>query len=90
MPDRDAPAASPTWQRWQEIPAVCLYPRNLRSTLAVAAVVGSVLLLINQLDTVMTSGFGPHLWLKAALTYLVPFLVSNYGLVIGSSRKKTA
>lgn len=88
MPEWDASVAgSPTWQRWQEIPAVCLHPRNLRSTLAVAAVVGTVLLLINQFDTVMSSGFGPRLWLKAGLTYLVPFLVSNYGLVIGSCRK---
>jgi hypothetical protein len=26
-------------------------------------------------------------WLKAALTYLVPFLVANYGLLVGSRRQ---
>jgi hypothetical protein len=26
-------------------------------------------------------------WLKAALTYLVPFLVANYGLLVGSRRR---
>jgi hypothetical protein len=77
---------SPTWQRWQEIPAVCLDPQNLRSTVAVAAVVGTLLLLINQLDVVVSGGFGERFWLKAGLTYLVPFLVSNYGLLIGSRR----
>jgi hypothetical protein len=75
-----------TWLRWQEIPAVCLAPRNLRSTLAVAAVVGTLLVLINQADVVLGGGFGPRFWLKAGLTYLVPFLVSNYGLVVGSRR----
>lgn len=85
MPEPDAPVAgSPTWRRWQEIPTVCLHPRNLRSTLAIAALVGTLLLLINQLDTVLSSGFGHRLWLKAGLTYLVPFLVSNYGLAIGT------
>jgi hypothetical protein len=29
-------------------------------------------------------------WLKAALTYLVPFLVANYGLLVGSRRHETA
>jgi hypothetical protein len=29
-------------------------------------------------------------WLKAALTYLVPFLVANYGLVVGSRPHETA
>jgi hypothetical protein len=87
MPDPDVRVVgSPTWRRWQEIPAVCFDPRNLRSTLAVAALVGTLLVLINQLDVVLSGGFGTHLWLKVLLTYLVPFVVSNYGLVIGSRR----
>jgi len=80
-------AGSPTWERWQEIPAVCLHPRNLRSTLAVAVVVGTLLLLINQFDVMLSGGFSQRFWLKAGLTYLVPFLVSNYGLVIGTRGK---
>lgn len=88
MPDPDVKVVgSPTWQGWQDIPAVCLHPRNLRSTLAVAALVGTLLLLINQLDVVMSGGFGPRFWLKAGFTYLVPFPVSNYGLVIGRHGK---
>lgn len=78
---------SPTWLRWQEIPTVCLHPRNLRSTLTIALVVGTLLLLINQLDVILREGFGPRLWIKAALTYMVPLMVSNYGLVIGTHRK---
>jgi hypothetical protein len=45
-----------TWQRWQEIPTVCFDPRNLRATLVVAAVVGTLHFAINQLDLVLSKG----------------------------------
>ena len=77
----------PTWSRWSEIPAVCVYPRNLASTLAIAAIVGTVLFAINQLDVVLREGFSPRVWLKAGLTYVVPFLVSNYGLIVGTRKR---
>lgn len=80
-------AESPTWERWSEIPAVCAHPRNLASTVAIAAVVGTALFAINQLDIVIRDGFSSRVWLKAGLTYLVPFLVSNYGLVVGTCRR---
>lgn len=78
---------SPTWQQWRQIPRVCLHPANLSSTLVVAAVVGTLLFAINQLDLVLAGEGGPRLWLKAALTYVVPFLVSNYGLLVGARRR---
>ena len=76
----------PTWQRWQEIPRVCLDQRNLRSTLVAAAIVGTLLFVINQLDLVLSGHAGPRLWLKVALTYVVPFIVGNYGIVVGTRR----
>lgn len=45
--------------------------------LLVAIVVGTVLNLINQGDAVFT-GHAIN-WLKALLTYLVPFMVSSHG-----------
>ena len=48
-----------------------------RRALVVALVVGTVLNLINQGDRLL-SGQGPD-WLKLALTYLVPFVVSSHG-----------
>jgi methyl-accepting chemotaxis protein len=46
-------------------------------TLAVAAVVGTVLNLINQGDALLA---GEALnWWKVALTYCVPFVVASYG-----------
>lgn len=61
---------SPTWEHWREIPPVCLYPANLASSLIVAAVVGTALFAINQLDLVLGGEVGPRIWVKAGLTYL--------------------
>ena len=47
--------------------------------LLVAAVVGTVLNLINQGDALL--GAGSINWLKVALTYIVPYCVSTYGAV---------
>ena len=64
------------------IPAVCR-PHLLR-TAAVAVVVGTVLCAINQLDILLAGRATGITWLKIALTYLVPFLVANYGIVTAS------
>lgn len=50
-----------------------------RRSLIIAAVVGTVLNLINQGDVLM--GAGPVNWLKLGLTYIVPYCVSTYGAV---------
>ena len=47
-----------------------------RRALKVALFVGTVLTLINQGDAIF--GGGRFSWLKAALTYVVPYLVSSY------------
>ena len=50
-----------------------------KRALIVALIVGSGLNLINQGDVLMSGG---HLnWLKVALTYAVPFVVSTHGAV---------
>lgn len=48
-------------------------------SLLVAAVIGTVLNLINQGDALF--GGGSVNWLKISLTYLVPYCVSTYGAV---------
>jgi hypothetical protein len=48
----------------------------LKRAFAVAAVVGTVLLAINQGDALMRETWQPALWWKIPLTYAVPFLVS--------------
>ena len=66
---------------------MCLAACNLRRTLAVALVVGSALFAINQLDVVVAGHASARVWLKACLTYAVPFLVANYGLLVGTRRR---
>ena len=45
----------------------------------IALVVGTILNLINQRDTIF--GTTPVNWIKIVLTYLVPYGVSTYGAV---------
>jgi hypothetical protein len=49
----------------------------IRRSLVVAAVIGTVLNLINQGPEIFT-GHWP-IWWKVALTYFVPFAVASYG-----------
>ena len=79
---------SPSWSRLGEIPAVVLYRANLIRTVAVTVVVGTILFLINQLDVVLAGRATGITWLRVALTYLVPFCVSNYGILVASHRPK--
>jgi hypothetical protein len=62
------------------------YPAHLRKTLGVALLVGSLLLAINHLDEIWSGQATARIWLKCGLTYLVPFCVSNYGLLVGRYR----
>jgi hypothetical protein len=52
----------------------------------VAIVVGTMLFAINQLDVVLAGHATVRTWLKIALTYVVPFCVSNYGIIVASRR----
>ena len=51
--------------------------RQLRQSLIVTLVVGTLLNLINQGDALVTGG--PVNWAKLILTYAVPFCVASYG-----------
>lgn len=75
-----------TWTTWREALEIVVVPAHLRATMAVAAVVGTLLLVINQLDAVLQGHFGLTLLFKALLTYVVPFIVSNYGLLAATRR----
>lgn len=46
--------------------------------LKVAAVVGPILTGINQYDVLLSLDFSPRLFLKIALTFLVPYSVSSF------------
>ncbi len=77
-------ADPPTWSTWREAPAIVLH--RLRRTVTIALVVGTVLFCINQLDVVIRGDATTLVWLKAALTYVVPLIVSNLGVLTATRR----
>ncbi len=66
--------------------AYCARPEHLRRTGRIALVVGVVLTLINQSGVL----FGGHpttiTWVRCGLNFVVPFVVSNLGLLSGRPR----
>jgi hypothetical protein len=56
---------------------------HLRRTIRIALVVGTILTLINQADVIFSGDATTITWVKAALNYCVPFIVSNLGLLAG-------
>jgi hypothetical protein len=46
------------------------------------------LFFINQLDVFLAGRATSLTWLKVALTYLVPFCVSNYGVLMATHRRR--
>jgi hypothetical protein len=63
--------------------AFCLQRRNLRRTLPIALVVGVVLTAINQSGVIAAGHATAATWVRCGLNFLVPFLVSNAGLLSG-------
>ena len=78
--------AVPTWVSWHRAPAVVFYPPHLRKTVTIALVVGTILFAINQLDVVVRGDATAVVWVKTAVTYLVPFCVSSAGVLVASHR----
>jgi hypothetical protein len=58
-------------------------PLLLRS-LGIAAIVGTVLLVINQGDVLLRGQWAAALAWKVPLTYLVPFVVATWGALVNS------
>ena len=82
--------AAPTWSSYREIPRVVLHRAYLGKTIRIAIVVGTILFCINQLDVVLAGRATPLVWMKVGVTYLVPFVVSNVGLLVGARREPGA
>ena len=61
----------------------CVRREHLRRTARIALVVGVILTLINQADVVIRGDATAITWVKAMGNFLVPFIVSNLGLLAG-------
>ena len=70
-----------TRRTWREAAAIVPARRNLKRTVTIASIVGSVFFTMNQLGVIVAGEAGTVVWLKAALTYLTPLVVSNLGVL---------
>ncbi len=84
--ERASQSEPPTWTRWPEIGRVVGYGPYLKKTIRIALIVGTILFSINHLDEVIRGRANFVVWLKIFTTYLVPFCVSNFGLLIAARR----
>jgi hypothetical protein len=72
---------------WREALVVVRYRPHLRKTILIALIVGTIIFSINQLDIVLRHRATLGTYVKSAVTYLVPFCVSNYGILVATRRK---
>jgi hypothetical protein len=82
-------AGEPTWSNLQEAVRVVAYPRFLKKTLGTALLVGVVQFLINHLDELLRGQAQSSMWIKGGLTCFVPFIVSNWGILIATRKTPT-
>jgi hypothetical protein len=61
----------------------CAQREHLRRTASIAVVVGLVLSAINQSDVILGGRATALTWASCALNFVVPFVVSNLGLLGG-------
>jgi hypothetical protein len=66
--------------------AYCCRRPHLRRTLRIALVVGVVLNAINESGPIAHGQLGAGTWVRVVLNFLVPFVVSNVGLLSGRVR----
>ncbi len=78
-----------SWSTWREALAIVVVPSNLKSTIRIALIVGTILFAINQLDVVLNGNASAFVWFKIGLTYVVPFCVSNFGILVATKRQSS-
>jgi hypothetical protein len=59
-----------------------LSPRVLKRNLLIAALVGSLLSLVNQYDVLRGASFTSPLFVKLLFNYLIPFAVSSLSAAV--------
>ena len=77
-----------TWATWRDALRVVGERAHLRKTIGVALAVGTVLFVINQLNVVLAHPQDIVIYVKGVLTYLVPFCVANYGILVATRRDR--
>ncbi len=76
-------ARSPYEGGTREALAYCLRRTHLRRTTRIAFVVGVLLTAINQGAVILGGNASTLTWVRTAANFLIPFVVSNLGLLSG-------
>jgi hypothetical protein len=71
--------STPTWSTPGEAARLWFAPSTLRKTLTIAAIVGTLLSLLNQGSVILGGDATTVTWLRVAGNYVVPFCVSSIG-----------
>ena len=79
-------SAGRTWSTWGELLGVISAPANLKRTVTIALVLGTLFVAMNQLEMIISGDATFVVWLKAGLTYVTPFCVSNLGILSATHR----
>lgn len=88
MPHRqDVPTRS--WRTPREALEIVLDGRLLRRTFLTALIVGTILSLINQAHVIGSGRASIGTWVRIGANYLVPFLVSNVGALLGTRHTRS-
>ncbi len=61
----------------------CTQPHHLRRTARIALIVGLLLTLINQGAVIASADATFATWVRCGLNFVIPFVVSNLGLLSG-------
>lgn len=78
--------SSPRRRALLEASRYCAEPAHRRRTVRIALVVGLILNAINEAAPLAEGRLGIGTWVRVGLNFLVPFVVSNVGLLSGRSR----
>lgn len=74
----------------REALAYCATSQHLRRTVVIAIVVGTILTVVNQVDVIIAGNPTAFTAVKITMNYVVPFVVSNLGLLAGRPRQGPA
>jgi hypothetical protein len=68
--------------------SIVLERANVKRTVTIALVVGTAFFVMNQLGIILAGQATTLVWVKAALTYLTPLVVSNLGVLSANRRAR--
>lgn len=81
-------AATPVWTTRIEAVGLILRGRTARTAGPIAAIVGTVLSVVNQAEVIIGGHVTASTWVRIVVNYLVPFVVASVAF-LSACRKRT-